>query len=1179
MMIRPLYSHAVIVSTAYIIGFRSNQRTLVDHLEGHVVGRQRDPAAFRPNSSATQSLAPTRRQVTAMVAGLVLVAGTVAVASFAVKPNKAQAFDLFYGSLFLNDERAPVAVDLTNGKPTVRLLDANTQVSAKKASDLDVVPLTNATLLLDTATGEFNMVDPSGFVIKTKNGGVPLPKRTGSTASAGIAAGASAYVVQTGPGGTAVYLVGQSTVQSATGLGAKVKPRAFATMTDPGSTAAGATASANGDLWLLVGSGGSRTVRQLTLPRRSDPGVTLASADRATVPGVSSIGVTTGRAGGDVVAVAAPGRVQVFHGSAEPRTLAVKGLSGVDRILPTSNQDDRLSFLYHSTTGWSLVSTLAGGGGLVGPATLRGVDPAAQLAAPAASNGQLFTMDVGATGRVWQIGPDGTVRTPAGVAQYPIVSNAAGKAVEVADFGDVYAIARGSRVVFDSPNHVRALALFTDNSHAPVFIDKSAAISLNAAGDATALTDPHPAKNRKTPPKKTAKVPAAQAVTDKVRCRNTTQVPHIPTITQATPGSRSVQLEWTYPLLDTHDCAPSTYTVSVRLLSSDAPAPPSSVTVQGQDGVNLTGLFPDTQYEITVSAYLNGRGTRSGPFRITTGPEGPAAPTNVHTTADSSGNWTVTWTSCGGTTQGCVASATWSVIPSFCDGSGLSSPPATISVAGDPTQHSFTAKFPGNDSILGRGLSFEVEGIGTKGTIGAPGHDNGCSYSWSPPVAGDISVAASSPPKTTGQATSATTVAVSFAGGQVHDLGGVGGQLTYTLVSGGRVVQQLGPVTATTVKLSGIKPGQHYQVSVVVSPPKHPEAAASVGPVDVTPAIATWPALSVSAAFTNGGVADGTLTVTMSGLASADARGETFDLADSNLICGGGNDVMPLEKFGFDPATPLTFPIDRSRFYGACSVTVQLAQDAQTATDPSVYGAGSSPAASSPQLTIDPPTLLGSTGTDFAATWSQQGTRADPQIIVSYNNRDPLLLLSATDWSMIVFNGATACGTANVKPTTTIHVPSSCAKAAGAFTVRITFAYFLAPPPPPGYYTVTVSGTAPPPIDATKLQFSASWSGSAVDPLVNIQYVQPQAYDQQTLNSLQWVETVTSNGKTCGLASSAPSTGPGGINVPVDYGTCPKSVTSGGTTTQSTYAVEISFTDPNYGTTGDYKPVITGTHP
>ena len=499
-----------------------------------------------------------------------------------------------------------------------------------------MLPLTNSTLLLDKATGEFNMVDSSGFVIKTKNGGVPLPQRGSGTTAAGIAAGTSAYIVQSGSAGASVYLVGQSTVQSATGVGAKVKPRAYAILADPAATAPGGAASANGDLWLRVGSGAQRTIRQFSLPRGSNAGVTLHSTDRSRVPAVSAIGATTGRAGGDVVAVGAPNRVQVFTGGGGPRTFAVKGLTGVDAILAATNQSDTLSFLYHSDAGWSLVAVPATGAGGIGPIALSGIAGAARLTAPATSRGALYTMDFAGTGRVWRIGPRGDVQVPAGASSYPVVRDASGRPAEVESFGDAYAFARGSRVVFNSPSHVQALALFTDASHAPVDIDKSSAVSLNAAGNATSLIQSHAKKpnDRKPPSNGNANAAPTQPISDRVRCRTVVQVPHIPTITKATPGSRSVQLQWSYPLLDPSDCIPSTYTVSLELLSSDAPAPPAAVTVQGQDGVNLAGLFPDTRYKITVTAYLNGRGTPSMPVEIATGPEGPAAPTDVHASTD-----------------------------------------------------------------------------------------------------------------------------------------------------------------------------------------------------------------------------------------------------------------------------------------------------------------------------------------------------------------------------------------------------------------------------------------------------------------------------------------------------------------------------------------------------------------
>ncbi|MGI8760185.1 MAG: hypothetical protein ACR2LF_02570 [Jatrophihabitantaceae bacterium] len=181
-----------------------------------------------------------------MVLGLVLVASAITVASFAVRPSKARAFELFYGSMFIDDDTSPVAIDLASGKPTVRLQQAYTQVDAKRSGDLDVTPLQGGTLLLDPLTGEFNMVDGTGFVIKTKGGGVRLPRRTGASTSTAVAAGGSAYIVQSSAQGTAVYLVGQSTVASAIGAGARAKPRGYLSMSTPALAGPGSAASANG---------------------------------------------------------------------------------------------------------------------------------------------------------------------------------------------------------------------------------------------------------------------------------------------------------------------------------------------------------------------------------------------------------------------------------------------------------------------------------------------------------------------------------------------------------------------------------------------------------------------------------------------------------------------------------------------------------------------------------------------------------------------------------------------------------------------------------------------------------------------------------------------------------------------------------------------------------------------
>jgi hypothetical protein len=1075
-------------------------------LEGPVAGRQRDPAAFRPDPTAGRGLAPSRRQAVALVAGLVLVAGTVAVASYTVKANKAQAFDLFYGSVYLNDERAPVAVDLADGKPTVRLVDANTQVSAKQPTDLDVVPLTNSTLLLNRASGEFNLIDSAGFVVKTKNGGVPLPRRAGPTTATGVAAGSSAYIVQTDQTGTSVYLVGQSTVQSATGVGAKVKPRAYSIVDQPATTAPGDAVSANGDLWLRVGGGTKRTIKQLSLPRGSNAGVTLHSADRASVAAVSAIGATTGRDGGDVVAVGAPTQVQVFAGSASPRRFAVKGLFGVDTILAASNQaEGTLSFLYHSSTGWSLVSVPAGGGAGVGPIPLVGIDGSVRLAPPAASRGGLYTMDTGGTGRVWRIGPRGAVQAPTDAATYPVVRDAAGKPAEVADFSDAYIIGRGARVVFDSPSHVQALGLFTDASHAPVDIDKSAAVSLNTTGTASALSQGHnPKKSTKQTPSRDAAPAAPQPISDKVRCRTVVQVPHIPTITQATPGSRSVQLQWSYPLLDPRDCAPSTYTVAVQLLSTAAPPPPAAVTVQGQDGVNLTGLFPDTRYRITVTAYLNGRGTPSAPVEIATGPEGPAAPTNVHASTDGSGNWTITWTSCGGVAQGCVPAATWSVIPSFCDGAGLASAPATISIAGDPTQHSFRATFPGNDALLGRGLKFQVEGIGTRGTVGTPGPSDGCAFSWRPPVADGMTLTASQPAATTLGGSTTTTVNLDLGDNPVRAAGGVGAQITFRL-SGPGGTKTVGPVTFRGASqrlsgtFSGVQAGANYTARASVSAPKHPESSVAVGPVTVTTR-ADWPSMTVDASCPSDPgpiVLSCTLTVKVNGLSSAAANGELFSFDDnSRLECA--STFQKLTKDSFDPAREslVLDGVALLQLNGPCSVSVALVEVAPSGSKaPLVFGGKTSPVLTQAVTLANPPTLDARQG-DFTAGFDNAGGRSNVQVRYQGGTSDSDVSQITTSWTEEVRapNG-TSCGSATSQPTRggiEVPVDPTCVNRFGGQTSgwSVIVGYQDQAGGAQHSFTYQLSGGPPTyqPCTVTASDFTATWSGTAAAPAVGVTY-------------------------------------------------------------------------------------------
>lgn len=1034
------------------------------------VGRTR--TAWRRSSAQPAALTQrlSRNQILVVLSALTLAIAAIAVAAALVSPNRARTFDLIHGSVFLADDRAPVAVDLATGKPTVRLVGANSQVDASNASDLSVVPLADSTLLLNAKTGEFNMVDGTGFVVKTTAGGVPLPRQVGDTAAVAVPSGNSAFIVRTGSTNTSVYLVNAGTVQSATRTGAKVTPRASAVLDEPSSAGPGLAVAGNGALWLLTGPSNARTLRQLTLPADSQTGATLTATTRASASGLAALESVPGAAA-DTVTLATPSQLVEFTGAAATKhTLAISGLTNVDRILPASNNSAGSAFLFHASKGWSLV-TAAAESPTAEVHALSGIPATAQLVAPALSNGHLYTMDAGTSAGLWQISLDGAVKTVPGVTSYPVQKDARGRALEVADFGDAQVLAQRSRVLFNSPDHVLALAVFTDGSHPATTIDKSSATDLNAAGGASAITNRHNNALAKTNPVKQQaapqpKTPSAPAINNQISCRTTTQTPHVPTITTATSASRSVLLNWTYPLLDSEDCVPSTYQISVKTLTDGSPAAPGSATVQGQTQVNLTGLYPSTRYLITVTAFLNGRGTSSPSVTVTTGPEGPAAPTGVSAVTDTAGNWTIAWHACGSVKNGCVPAANWSVIPRFCDGLGLSSPPAPLPVAGDPTLTTFSTDLPGGTALLGRGLAFTVQGVSDAGNVGTTSASTDCVYSWSPPDAGAMHLSASVPAQTALGGTTSSTFTLDLGHDPTAAVGGVGGQITFQLLAGNTVVQTKGPGTANTATFDGISAGTQYAGRAIITPPRHPQNAVTVGPVSVSTR-SNWPStLGITSAKVTQSSSDpktGTLSVTVGGLASRDANGELFDLTDASQFTCGFNTSMQLSTSGpFDPArVTFTAQVNLLQYFGNCSVSLQLVEDPGTNGLP-VFGGTESQLL---RANVDMPTLnTGGIGpSDFSAAWDDKANSDGYSTITVKTTDNNGAFLFVIEWDEQISDTKHSCGYASDQPPTTIVVPPGCVDEKGgdsnAWTVTIS--YRSVGQQQAQSVTVKVTGTAP----------------------------------------------------------------------------------------------------------------------
>jgi hypothetical protein len=1101
-----------------------------------MAGRWGDPSAFRADPDAAPAAHPSRRQAIALLAVLALVAGAVVVVSYLIRPERARAFDLFYGSMFLSYQNGPVAVDLTSGKPTLQLVDAEKQVGLSDPADLGVVPLIDHTLLLNTSTGEFNMVDNSGFVVK-HDGGVPLVKRPSGASAVGIAAdNGQAYIERTGPtGGTDVYLVSQPTVETAVTATGNVRPRASGSMPEPGTTDPGGAASANGDLWLLVGGagdGGSRTIRQLHVPSGSSAGATLARIDHGQVNGAAAIGTVTpsGASGSaQTVAVASDSRIDVFTpGASKPRRVSFPAPPGLDTVLPVSNAQGRIAFLMHGAQGWYLVSVNPDGTDLRPPALLDRVPGNAHLAAPASSNGRMYTIDQ-SNGQLYEITYDGTARRLPGRSVYPF------DPAEGSDFRDGYVLSRGPRVIFNSPTHQDALIVFTDGSRAPRTIVKTSAVAVNAANAAEALTRSTVPQVGKPSVGKPKPVPGgAQPINSKIDCKTAKQKPHLPVITSAVPGSRTVTLAWTYPILSPQDCYPSTYLVSVKRISNDAPDPPGSVRVDSQTGATIGGLFPSTQYDVTVSAFIHEQGTASEPVRITTGVEGPAAPTNLKVGADSSGNWQLNWDSCGTVQQGCVAAQSWTVNASYCDGRSVGSPPPSISVTADPTsKHQPPAVYKGNDDLLGRGLRFSVLGVGDQGQAGAPSAASQCVYSWMPPNASAMSLQASTAPvRHLGEPTTAT-VSLNLGSDPVRAEGGVGATFTYQLLAGGKVASTIGPTTKTTVHFAGVRAGVSYQAQAIVAAPRHPSATATVGPIDVETAHAPWPTITVTTdPATDDGDLKATVTVHIGGLSSADANGERFDLTpDSGVYCGNAAETDGWDRTtAIDPADPRTFTVDRTRLYGdGCTVHVQLVQADAFGT--AVFGAGtSSNNATSAPFHIDPPALTGVESKDFSASWDGVDTDGRSHVAVSYNGGNLLIGLFARNWTVSVTDpdGDTCGGYQDRDSLDDVSIRQACVDADGksgqGWDVAITFTYLGSPQPT--YHVIDITGGraptySPPQCDVARAGLSATWGGAMATPIVNIDVNDASAIKDCSGWSYTAVGPTTAN---CGTGTGAPPT-------------------------------------------------------
>ena len=354
------------------------------------------------------------------------------------------------------------------------------------------------------------------------------------------------------------------------------------------------------------------------------------------------------------------------------------------------------------------------------------------------------------------------------------------------------------------------------------------------------------------------------------------------------------------------------------------------MTVQGQDGVTVTGLFPSTRYQVVVTAFLNGAGTSSAPVQITTGPEGPAAPTNVRATArrgrpldDHAGTRAAGITDCVPRRRGRSSRV-------LRRPGAAAAPPAPVARGWRPVAGQLHARRT-NRAAPGPGLNFTVGASGAAGHTGRASASSGCGYSWTPPDAGTFHLRATAAERRAPDGTSHTRHCASpstatrrsppadRAPPSVSNWSKDGASASRT------PRRDPGDRHRRPCRLNGIDPGQDYTVRPKVNPPAQSATpTSSTDAVDLDTATATWPPWTSSASWGGGSDLSGPVNVVDQRHRPAPVPAATVSTSTRHLTCGNTTSP-PFSKYERRPDDAHHFNVNRLLIYGNdCQVQVTL---------------------------------------------------------------------------------------------------------------------------------------------------------------------------------------------------------------------------------------------------------------
>lgn len=1034
---------------------------------------------------------------------VVLVVGGLFWSAASGRPASAQRPQLFGGSLVLGDTRPLTVINVATAQVTVRLEGVNAQVGATTDGDVQPVPVDGGTMLVNRVTGTFNFLAADNFVTDPDGAGVGLGRLDGSTGAMGYGSGADAYIVRSAPEST-VSLVGEQTVAQASklqsGSSGGSKPAAAAAVPPLGFSAVGGQVSlqpgeatvSGSDLWVLVaGTRGCRVVQLQPAPTSRQG---LASVDHGSVPACGQAALETGAG---VVGVATPGHVLLYPATGRPAVVSVAATAQASQIRAVTGAGGRLWYLAEDAKGWELFG-VGLGARTEGPYALNRFGAGSNPVVPVLSGGFLYTLDQAQTGQptLWTIDTaNGRMAPLSGTPRYPAVSPS-----ERPGFSGAQVILDGPRVVFNNPQSLEAVVVFTDERRLPQVVNKSQAISVSATGPADLGATPATSQSNGGPSGSSGSsripVPVIQPVSKAVTCAQTTQKPYAPQVTGITASSGTALIQWSYELLDQTDCEPDTWTVDVTALTgSHQPAAPLQV-VSGQDQYLFRGLRPSTTYQAVVTAFINRQSTPSSPATFTTAARGPDAPLQVHTHADGQGNWVVSWVPCTETANpNCVVPADeWTVTGAACNGTFVGSPPS-VQVPGGQDSVTVSAT---DLKLLGDNLSFTVQGSLSSGLAGNPTADGACTEAYQKPDAAAIAISGQGVEDSSGHTITATvTVATTGDPDTVFGVPPRAAQFVYTLTSpaGTRTV---GPTDQTDVVVPGLPAGVSLVPSVLIYPNGHPDDSVTVTGPAFQQTLA-WPDLSAAGAtgvLSKSDPDQGTVTVnlppdTPTGPLSAVAPPSANSPgAGPQVQCGGAGGAVqsyPVQAVGLDRqfTLPMSDLVDEG---GDCSVSFSLVDGA----NPDPYG-GPSPAVALPFTIGTPPPTYDFTYKYVGCDHYECGPLGN-QYTIEVDTNDQFQ--GGGDWAVTTKDGdlpqqADPCyasvGAPNLPDGFSIQLPQDCVPT-GSLGVTVTWRYIgqeqssaasaANSPGPPATPVPTTTTTTRPPCSTTTSSSSSTSSST-----------------------------------------------------------------------------------------------------